>query len=414
MIAASLLSLSVLGNAIGAEKKHDPEKENILNSGMDWKEENGLLGSLREGEMHYLLGDSEDKDVWVRKNAKKKGGDAVTTNTHSRHENKFGSTLDQPDTYEKTPPPDTAGNPTKVEFDTSTNADNSFDVALFNIIDQNFLDGSVKDEEYSQFFVLTRSGYEYQGSPAMLESIFLALRLQRGSLGEDIDQMNKDIVDKDLVDQLLKTIFPPDTRTKVTNTQEFPYSAIGRVGSGCTGTFIGPRHILTAGHCVYNTIFKKWQKNLNFQRGKNCDPNKGTYHSWKYAITTVGWKLFGWAAYDYALIVVDEPSPVWMDIGWKKPMPQFTVNINGYPGDKSGMCMWKSSCKIMWQSNKRLGYTCDTYNGMSGSSVYAEVDGSQKVVYCVHAYGRRFSGYNKCTRITESRFELLKYWIDTY
>ena len=61
---------------------------------------------------------------------------------------------------------------------------------------------------------------------------------------------------------------------------EQPYSSIGIVqlkNSHCTGTFIGPRHILTAASCIYDK--NKWQ-DLRFTLGKYCDTNGGVVYDW--------------------------------------------------------------------------------------------------------------------------------------
>ena len=393
----SVALLNLLANAEVSKKNFNPENLETVNA-CDMEEHVPGMGLLRKGkDSGYNI--SKNKATLCQKNL-----------------------LQYPAWIHERPPPATVGKPTKVAMD-----DSSSDTEYLNITDggRKIKEGSSEDEYYSRYFVLTRSGYEYEGSKLALESIFSSIQLKRSQRVEknDGNQANKSfenssnngLTSSKLLLQSQRTVFPPDTRVMVNNTKEYPYSAIGRIGTGCTGTFVGPRHILTAGHCVFNRLFKAWQKNLDFRRAKTCDPNGGFYYKWKYAIITYGWKLLGLATYDYAMIVVEEPSPVWLQIGWKKPMPRYVVNINGYPGDKPGRCLWHSDCRFMWKSSLQLGYTCDTYNGMSGSSVYTEFKGSgQKVMYCIHTYGSGFSGYNKCTRITEPRFRQLKYWISKY
>ncbi len=333
-------------------------------------------------------------------------------------------------------PPDTIYAPNnRIAFDYSTNVDSIPDRLIFSARDEGlrYLDGSKDDEDYSQWSLVTSSGLEYKGSARVLSSFFAEARLDTLDRSDGIYSSEEPTGDgtttfpfssltlnrSSLTDGLTRfqrSVFSPDTRVEVSNPAVYPWSAMGRVDSGCTGTFIGPRHILTAGHCVYSRTTKKWLGNLNFRRRKDCNPHQGVLYKWKWAITVKGWKDKGWASYDYAMIVVDTPSPVWMSYGWRKPIPKFTINIAGYPGDKPGRCNWRTHCKIKYRFSKQLGYKCDTFDGMSGSAVYAYRRSSNKrVIYCIHAYGKTPSkNYNKCTRITKFRFKLLKGWINKY
>ena len=112
----------------------------------------------------------------------------------------------------------------------------------------------------------------------------------------------------------------------------FPWSAVAYISNGCTGTFVGPRHVLTTGHCVYNYTTGSWYKNLDVWRAKDCNPDCGHFHKWKMAITVNGWARNGLSGYDYAMIVVDQPSPVSLSLGWWNPIPLgHVINIAGYP-----------------------------------------------------------------------------------
>ena len=80
-----------------------------------------------------------------------------------------------------------------------------------------------------------------------------------------------------------------------------------------------------------------------------------------------GWKDRGNANYDYGMIVVDRPSSTWMSYGYDNNLRlNNIINIAGYPGDKSGSCMWRSSCDVARRYTNQLGYRCDTCGGMSG------------------------------------------------
>ncbi len=215
-----------------------------------------------------------------------------------------------------------------------------------------------------------------------------------------------------------ESVIGTDTRVRINGTTSYPFRTMGRIDIGCTGTLIGPRHVLTAGHCVYNIDNDKWYSSLSFSPGQNGAVRPYGKIGWKRAISVRGWTQDHKRNYDYAMIVLDSDvgSTVgWLGYGWRKPMPDYNVNINGYPGDKPFGTMWHAYCNLGPKTTYRLYYPCDTYKGMSGSGVYVYKSSDQsRIIYGVHAYGVNYTGLNGATRIRKAVFENLKKWKATY
>lgn len=215
-----------------------------------------------------------------------------------------------------------------------------------------------------------------------------------------------------------ESVIGADTRVKVGNTTTYPFRTIGRIDIGCTGTLIGPRHVLTAGHCVYNINNDKWYSSLNFTPGQNGSSKPWGTIAWKHVISVKGWTKSHKRDYDYAMIILSQDignTVGWMGYGWKQPLPHYNVNINGYPGDKPSGTMWHAFCKLQIITVYRLYYPCDTFGGMSGSGVYVYFQSENKrTIYGIHAYGVDSTGLNGATRIREAVFDNLKKWKATY
>jgi len=69
---------------------------------------------------------------------------------------------------------------------------------------------------------------------------------------------------------------PRDGRV-IVEAMEYPWSAIGRVNAGgrgyCTGFLVGPRHVMTAAHCLYDFTEGRWRgvNELHFVAGYQRD-----------------------------------------------------------------------------------------------------------------------------------------------
>ncbi len=190
-----------------------------------------------------------------------------------------------------------------------------------------------------------------------------------------------------------RLFFGKDERIKVSETNGWPWQAIGQVetasGNLCTATLISPHLALTAGHCVLappGNLDKAVA--LRFVSG-----SKG----WRYQTENIetlvdkslGKKLKadgdGWivppaaAAYDFALIRLKDkgslaikPLPLWQ--GDSKALTQALkqakrlITQAGYPEDHLDDLYSHQNCKVTgWAQQGVLSHQCDTLPGDSGS-----------------------------------------------
>ena len=113
--------------------------------------------------------------------------------------------------------------------------------------------------------------------------------------------------------------------------------------------------------------------------------------------------------------IITLKQPIGDNLGWLgynnyEALGDFTANIVGYPGDKPGGTMWRSTCNVLAENigDGYFQYDCDTYPGSSGSSVYAYDEGAKaRIVVGVNV--AESTDFNTAVRINAAYLE----WINS-
>ena len=252
--------------------------------------------------------------------------------------------------------------------------------------------------------VLPRSGHDLPRNPA-------------AQAGDGEDYLSQDIepADPRSVEQVAGAdIQPagllcclPDERVQVTDTTVASfivylelYDIFGFIVGSCTGTFIGPDTVLTAGHCLYDNF--TWTANIRVVPAKNgfSEP-LGSQFAVNWWVPD-GWILFENTLFDWGVIKMPDSTlgnaAHWLTVAVATTdtlsRPDFNPAIIGYPGDKPFGTMWlgfKDSFVLVGVNN--LYYDIDTSGGQSGSAIFSSNTGGKPFfawVVGVHTTGGSF------------------------
>lgn len=196
---------------------------------------------------------------------------------------------------------------------------------------------------------------------------------------------------------------PYGINAAVTNTA---HRMLVRLGSGCSGTLVGPRHIVTAGHCLYNRDSDTWSDDFAARAGRNGTSNVASVTVdndnipsgqvlWYFTPAQYRAETGSTWGYDFGILVV--PARIGDTAGWMgrvaysgASLESATIYRRGYPvcdhptrTDEPADCephhlyANAAACEVgEFESPDSSGWSriihhsCDASAGDSGSSLY--------------------------------------------
>ncbi len=215
-------------------------------------------------------------------------------------------------------------------------------------------------------------------------------------------------------EKILAKIIPGfDGRERVFKTTSWPHTIhvqltmhFNREVYGGSGVMVGPHHLLTCGHNVYDTKEKKWAESITVFPALNDDHAPfGQVKVVKVYIYT-NWTMQADKKFDIALLILNQSIGKYT--GWggvvcidDQHILQEKIHITGYPGDKGLKQMWSMSHVVKSNGTEEFEYEIDTHAGQSGSGIWINKWGLP-LVLGVHTLGGDAKNFG--VRISEQKF----------
>jgi V8-like Glu-specific endopeptidase len=243
-----------------------------------------------------------------------------------------------------------------------------------------------------------------------------------GNESAEVDEATLEALDQQV--EALEVVIGKDDRVRMQDTTVVPWKRICHLRITAanrrtflgTGTFIGPRTIVTAGHCVYMHGQGGWAREIVVTPGRDDDKVPFQKYTGTSFRSVRGWVLSKSRNYDYGAIILPRTAAVSSQIGAfgfgsfsDSELRSMRLNTAGYPGDKPSGTMWFHGRKAKAVLPEILIYDIDTAGGQSGSPVWIRnLSTRKRHIVAIHTNGAA-SG-NSATRITKPVFDNLKKW----
>lgn len=274
---------------------------------------------------------------------------------------------------------------------------------------------------------LAEDGFDIEthggGEMEALAGFQIARALTEGFRSEEIDvseELSTLPSACDLEFEQPESVCGRDDRVRVSPATGIPWRLICQLiikradggGSRCTGWFIGPRTVMTAGHCVFSRSAGGWARSIEVVPGMDSSSRPYGSQTGTSFRSVRGWTSNGDPEYDYGAIILPNNN-LGNRVGWfgfaalsDSSLKNLLINNSGYPGDKPFATQWFNAGRITKTTARRLEYMVDTAGGQSGSPTWRLRSGKRHALG-VHAYG---GCPNKSTRITRPVFDNMMRW----